>query len=324
MTTKIVISRREHSDEEVKREIKKVLDILNERYYDEFFVHPAICGNDEHFSTKHCKVYYVQTCRDFTADYYYCEDYERPVTSPCLYCGRYIRDDLVDLIIDIEKRERKSMNKINTNRVDYTKMSSPRHRFEMTQDIVNYVRQDALDALTFYSVDYLKEVPVITNVIFNEPATIVFWKDGTKTVVKAQGDDEFDPEKGLAMAVNKKVLGTNISKSNYYDIFKKWIPEEPDNESDVPLEEKMRLHISNLAKDPNESFNDFLNRMNKKVEDKPSLEAQLFDSVSKENKALKEELESLKEEKRHMQAEIEYLKKSKEILTSVNFVEKER
>lgn len=69
----------------------------------------------------------------------------------------------------------------------------------------------------------------IKNVIFNDPATIVFWHDGTKTVVKAEGEP-FDPEKGLAMAICKKMLGTNGSKSNYNEIFKKWIPKkENDN-----------------------------------------------------------------------------------------------
>ena len=63
----------------------------------------------------------------------------------------------------------------------------------------------------------------IKNVIFNPPATIVFWEDGTKTVVKAENED-FDPEKGLAMAIAKKALGTNKSHSNYYDEFKKWLP----------------------------------------------------------------------------------------------------
>ena len=62
----------------------------------------------------------------------------------------------------------------------------------------------------------------IKNVIFNNPATIVFWSDGTKTVVKAEGEP-FDPEKGLAMAIAKKSLG---NKGNYYDEFKKWLPEE--------------------------------------------------------------------------------------------------
>lgn len=65
----------------------------------------------------------------------------------------------------------------------------------------------------------------IKDVIFNDPATIVLWADGTKTVVKCNGEQVFDPEKGLAMAIVKKYMGTNESKSNYCDIFKKWIPE---------------------------------------------------------------------------------------------------
>lgn len=39
--------------------------------------------------------------------------------------------------------------------------------------------------------------------MFNGAATIVFWADDTKTVVKAIGEN-FDPEKGLAMAIAKK------------------------------------------------------------------------------------------------------------------------
>ena len=65
----------------------------------------------------------------------------------------------------------------------------------------------------------------IKNVIFNDPATIVFWSDGTKTVVKCGENDIYDPEKGLAMAVAKKYLGTNKSHSNYMDEFKKWLPQ---------------------------------------------------------------------------------------------------
>lgn len=65
--------------------------------------------------------------------------------------------------------------------------------------------------------------PWIQNVIFNDPATIVFWSDGTKTVVKCQENEVFDPEKGLAMAISKKFFG---NKGNYCNEFKKWIPEE--------------------------------------------------------------------------------------------------
>lgn len=60
----------------------------------------------------------------------------------------------------------------------------------------------------------------VTNVIFNDPATIVFWNDGTKTVVKRQNDEPYDPEKGMAMAVAKKALG---NEGNYYNTFSKYL-----------------------------------------------------------------------------------------------------
>lgn len=63
-------------------------------------------------------------------------------------------------------------------------------------------------------------IPGIKKVIFNKPATIVFWTDGTKTVVKAQGKERYDEEKGLAIAIAKKALG---NEGNYYDTFKEFL-----------------------------------------------------------------------------------------------------
>lgn len=60
-------------------------------------------------------------------------------------------------------------------------------------------------------------LPKIKKVIFNPPATIIFWQDDTKTVVKAV-NEPYDPEKGLAMAISKKAFGNNQS---YYSIFEK-------------------------------------------------------------------------------------------------------
>lgn len=60
----------------------------------------------------------------------------------------------------------------------------------------------------------------IKDVIFNDPATIVFWTDGSKTVVKCQKGETFDPEKGLAMAISKKVLGNDYG---YYETFAKYV-----------------------------------------------------------------------------------------------------
>ncbi len=61
---------------------------------------------------------------------------------------------------------------------------------------------------------------MIQQVIFNPPATIVFWRDGSKTVVKCGENDIFDPEKGLAMAISKRAFGDN---RDYYEVFAKWV-----------------------------------------------------------------------------------------------------
>lgn len=91
-------------------------------------------------------------------------------------------------------------------------------------DTFRYCMNDALVTQEFYK--HMRNINIlrIKNVIFNKPATIVFWNDGTKTVVKCQAGDTYDPEKGLAMAVCKKALGYNDSQSNFNDIFKEWLP----------------------------------------------------------------------------------------------------
>lgn len=90
--------------------------------------------------------------------------------------------------------------------------------------------------------DHLKKgemLGMIDKVIFNNPATIVIWADGTKTIVKSEGE-KFDPEKGLAMAITKKLLGNN--QGYYYDIFKKWLPKKKTHSKKAVLKaiEKVR------------------------------------------------------------------------------------
>jgi len=58
----------------------------------------------------------------------------------------------------------------------------------------------------------------IKEVRFNGPATIVFWKDGTKTVAKCMPEDEYDREKGLMAAICKKFIGSE----DLNDALMKW------------------------------------------------------------------------------------------------------
>ncbi len=73
--------------------------------------------------------------------------------------------------------------------------------------------------------------PKIKNVIFNDPATIVQWSDGSKTVVKCRGE-EFDPEKGMAMAIAKKTLG-----DHYWDEFQKWVKHDKKHKNPLTLKQ---------------------------------------------------------------------------------------
>lgn len=62
----------------------------------------------------------------------------------------------------------------------------------------------------------------IHKIVFNGPATIVFWTDGTKTIVRYNDKTETidDREKAVFAACAKKLIGTNKTGSNYLDRIK--------------------------------------------------------------------------------------------------------
>lgn len=60
----------------------------------------------------------------------------------------------------------------------------------------------------------------IVKVIYNNPATIVYWEDGSRTVVKCQPGDKFDRTVGFLMCVLKKVTGNT---GRYNEVLKKYV-----------------------------------------------------------------------------------------------------
>ena len=95
----------------------------------------------------------------------------------------------------------------------------------------------------------------IKDVIFNPPATIVFWMDGTKTVVKDQGEVFYDPEKGMAMAVAKKAFG---NQGNYYNQFSKYLDIYEKKQED----ESAQLYPTSVLQDMVEKLQDRLWKAN--------------------------------------------------------------
>lgn len=66
------------------------------------------------------------------------------------------------------------------------------------QDIINYRLMNARKNGT----DTIKKI------IFNQKACIVFWKDGTKTIVKRKENDKFDKYAAVAQAIAKHQYGS--------------------------------------------------------------------------------------------------------------------
>lgn len=58
----------------------------------------------------------------------------------------------------------------------------------------------------------------IDNVICQDSAVVIFWKDGTKTTAKCGPDDVFDYEKGLAIAALKYVFGNKVYQEDMKEI----------------------------------------------------------------------------------------------------------
>lgn len=85
----------------------------------------------------------------------------------------------------------------------------------------------------------------IKDVIFAPPATIVYWSDGSKTVVKCS-------EKGLAMAIAKRCGG---NKGSYYKEIQNWVeksgkkyPGKPYTENSSVENDALKKYIAQAKK----------------------------------------------------------------------------
>lgn len=110
---------------------------------------------------------------------------------------------------------------VNDDQIKYHKPDPYRERVDALKKAMNNVYGASAMSRTY--TPYGSHHMEIVNVIFNKPATIVIWGDGTKTVVKCQPGDVYSKETGLALCIAKKALG---NKGNFNDVFHKWIPED--------------------------------------------------------------------------------------------------
>lgn len=120
-------------------------------------------------------------------------------------------------------------------------------------DAIRYSYNDILSVEKYKaSIELRVDIPgMIDRVIFNDPATIILWKDGSKTVVKRSDDDVWDPEKGFCMAVIKKLYGRT-------SFIKRFM--EPEEEMSILTVEEACENLKNFGK----KLNDMMGKGGKK------------------------------------------------------------
>ena len=96
---------------------------------------------------------------------------------------------------------------------------SPRQRIRYGEDLDADIYTAIQKAMTNLSVTGTF-MPAIENVMFKDPATIVFWDDGDKTVVKCQPGDTFSAEAGLTAAMLKKYMGND---NTFNKVINEWL-----------------------------------------------------------------------------------------------------
>lgn len=111
-----------------------------------------------------------------------------------------------------------SIDSVSTSNMSYVDANfSSYFPYNKLRDTVNQIGTSIIGRL--YVTDEI--LPSIRDVkFFNNKTTVVWWNDGSKTVVVCQDGDTFDKEKGLAMAIVKRAYG---NKGNFNNVFRKFI-----------------------------------------------------------------------------------------------------
>ena len=152
-------------------------------------------------------------------------------------------NECIPFVVDYNL-ERDINNRMNGKEKELEKELETDLKRRRSEMVVNYNEYNkVLKMIEAMHSSYQYPIPQIKNVIFNYPATIVFWNDDTKTVVKCDERDQFDPEKGITMAFFKKMHG-NIG--HYFEEIKKWAKKYEDKE--------------------NKAFKDFLNYVSNSID----------------------------------------------------------
>lgn len=121
------------------------------------------------------------------------------------------------------------------------------------ETFVDYFNQDANVQIDARVANKSRKYPTqinpfnIKRVIFNGPATIVFWNDGTKTVVKCAEEEIYNKRTAIMWAIMKKAYGNSSRVNKAFDELIEGDEASNDNtEDDFDVNSSLRWAAKNL------------------------------------------------------------------------------
>lgn len=251
-----------------------IFDSIEER--DEFFTDhcPGRYGFNESrvgycTSPKNCKKCWEQSGVKYRIKNQPTPDHPVPIEEQDGYCGgfTYLTTDWFDNPL-LKRQAQIMMNSIYGAHGDVepakriTDQLIRNGYFDKPEDtLLHYIQNDVQATIDLYHMrkaaerDGMNKKPEIKDIIWNGPATIVFWKDGDKTVVKCADCDVMDYEKGLAMAICKKIYGNGYWKN----IFKRYLYDDGPMLPEPPEPLSPEGQLKQLTKEFKELVNDMFN-----------------------------------------------------------------
>ena len=120
---------------------------------------------------------------------------------------------------------------ISDNKITFAPDLAPYYNYSITatEEINMEITTKCEDTIKTFLNDIVRNS--IKKVIFNPPATIIIWANGEKTVSKCGPNDDWDPEKGFAIAMLKHYVG----KSNLGWFMRKYVEPQVEKEENASL-----------------------------------------------------------------------------------------
>lgn len=146
---------------------------------------------------------------------YYCKAYEHEITDGFHCAGCRIADEP----LDFNRRPSKMLWKLEEIKTEEEETITEEEEMPTRINVDYGSMFTGIKMMPINNEEaskmYREQIDKVKKVIFNYPATIILWDDGTKTVVRCGDDEKFDPEKGIAMCLLKKMLGNTGDYNNY-------------------------------------------------------------------------------------------------------------